>query len=399
MHIKLCVSCVTCDIPASRKVCGFVSHNAALGCNKCLKKFEVKFGQRSNFSGYNRDSWQLRSKEQHKSGLEKVRMGHTKTGLQAAESKFGVRYSVLMSLPYYDPVKFTAIDTMHNLLLGTAKHALDVWVQSDVLTKQGLRKLEECLNHFTVPSGMGRLPSRISSCYGAFTANQWKIWVNVYSAVLLKDILPPQNYRCWLLFVRSCSILLSYCVREPDLVTADLLLLQFCREFHMLHGNDCCTFNMHLHLHLKQTILDFGPAHASWCFAFERCNGILGSFHTNKRSIEPQIMRKFSQSQAVHDLNLPSVGELQSILPEIYKNYIVENSNSLKLLPFAINRLSTVESFAYEDGIVRHPPFMDEVFTTEMSEQILTIYKQLYSNCSSIKMLPVLLQVWQNYTR
>ena len=160
----------------------------------------------------------------------------------------------------------------------------------------------------------------------------WKIWVNVCSAVLLKDILPPQNYRCWLLFVRSCSILLSYFVREPDLVTADLLLLQFCREFHMLHGNDCCTFNMHLHLHLKQTILDFGPAHASWCFAFERFNGILGSFHINKRSIEPQIMRKFSQSQAVHDLNLPSVGELQSILPEIYKNYIVENSNSFKVV-------------------------------------------------------------------
>ena len=29
---------------------------------------------------------------------------YTKTGIQAAESKYGVRYSVLMSLPYYDPV-------------------------------------------------------------------------------------------------------------------------------------------------------------------------------------------------------------------------------------------------------------------------------------------------------
>ena len=32
--IKLALSCVTCDIPASRKVCGFLSHNAALGLFK-----------------------------------------------------------------------------------------------------------------------------------------------------------------------------------------------------------------------------------------------------------------------------------------------------------------------------------------------------------------------------
>ena len=174
-----------------------------------------------------------------------------------------------MSLPFYDPVIFTAIDTMHNLLLGTAKHAFDVWVQS------------------------------------GFTANQW---VTVYSAVLLKDVLPHEIYCCWLLFVRSCCILLSYYVREADVTTADLLLLQFCKAFNRLHGDDCCTYNMHLHLHVKQTILDFGPAHASWCFAFERFKGILCSFHTNKRSIEPQIMRKFCLTQAVYDLDLPNDG-------------------------------------------------------------------------------------------
>ena len=99
--VKLCVSCVTCDIPASKKVSGFLSHNAALGCNKCLKKFDVRFGQCTNISGYNRENWHLRSKEQHNNGLEKIRMEYTKTGLQSAESKYGIRYSVLMSLPYY----------------------------------------------------------------------------------------------------------------------------------------------------------------------------------------------------------------------------------------------------------------------------------------------------------
>lgn len=37
--IKLALSCVTCDIPATRKVCRFLGHNYELGCNKCWKKF------------------------------------------------------------------------------------------------------------------------------------------------------------------------------------------------------------------------------------------------------------------------------------------------------------------------------------------------------------------------
>ena len=39
LKARVALSCVACDIPASRKVCGFLSHNAAKGCNKCLKEF------------------------------------------------------------------------------------------------------------------------------------------------------------------------------------------------------------------------------------------------------------------------------------------------------------------------------------------------------------------------
>lgn len=36
----------------------------------------------------------------------------------------GVRYSVLLQLPYFDIVRCHIIDPMHNLLLGTAKHVM-----------------------------------------------------------------------------------------------------------------------------------------------------------------------------------------------------------------------------------------------------------------------------------
>ena len=39
IRIKAALSCCACDVPASRKVCGFLAHKATLGCNKCLRDF------------------------------------------------------------------------------------------------------------------------------------------------------------------------------------------------------------------------------------------------------------------------------------------------------------------------------------------------------------------------
>lgn len=129
VHIRtrLNLSCVACDIPASRKVCGFLGIAARLGCNKCLKEFPSEkhsSGQKTNYSEFDRNSWQLRSNSSHREECTKLcsRRFNTKSALHTAEANAGVRYSVLLDLPYFDPVKFTVIDPMHNLYLGTAKH-------------------------------------------------------------------------------------------------------------------------------------------------------------------------------------------------------------------------------------------------------------------------------------
>ena len=37
--VRCALLCVACDVPAGRKVCGFLSHSAAKGCSKCYKTF------------------------------------------------------------------------------------------------------------------------------------------------------------------------------------------------------------------------------------------------------------------------------------------------------------------------------------------------------------------------
>ena len=48
---------------------------------------------------------------------------------------------------------------------------------------------------------------------------------------------------------------------EADVIRGDGLLLKFCKKFEALYGQQSVTPNMHLHCHLKECVLDYGPIH------------------------------------------------------------------------------------------------------------------------------------------
>ena len=166
------------------------------------------------------------------------------------------------------------------------------WPQ--ILTKESLKEIERRFRTFSVPGSVGRLPINITSNHGDYTASQWQSWITLYSPVVLKGLLPTEHFQCWLLFVRACSILSERIILKSDINTADLLLLNFCRKFEQLYGKEKCTPNLHLHLHLKDCLLDYGPSHAFWCYAFECYNETLGSFHTNRKSVEVRLCENLS---------------------------------------------------------------------------------------------------------
>ena len=67
--IRVCLICVSCDIPAIRKVRGFVGHQARIGCSKCLCEFRHPQGGGLQCSG-NLGEWNLYSLEDYKQQFE-----------------------------------------------------------------------------------------------------------------------------------------------------------------------------------------------------------------------------------------------------------------------------------------------------------------------------------------
>ena len=131
--------------------------HSLLGCSKCWKRFpRIEFGAKPDYSGFDLHS-------------------PTKTERVEKESKYGIRFSEFHRLPYFDPIKMHAVDPMHNLFLGAAKHIFTIWVGTNVLDASKLTIHDERQKLLNVPSTLGRVPNGVSKVYKTMKADEWKV--------------------------------------------------------------------------------------------------------------------------------------------------------------------------------------------------------------------------------
>ena len=116
----LALICVTCDMPASRKVSGFLGHNANKGCSKCLKTFQGEVSKK-DFSGFDRENWQPRLIGAHRQCVLEIESCRTPTAKATEESRMGVRYSALLQLEYFDAIRFTTVDSHSQSIFGNCQ--------------------------------------------------------------------------------------------------------------------------------------------------------------------------------------------------------------------------------------------------------------------------------------
>ena len=369
--VKCALLCVCCDLPAARKTCGFLSYNARLGCSKCMKEFQGSIIQR-NYSGFDRSKWPPRTNSQHRKNVKKLKVCKTKTELAKNESLFGCRYSRLLDLPYFDPVRFLSIDPMHNLFLGTGKRILSLWIDCNLLNKTHFEEIQRFVDSMVVPSDVGRIPSKINSGFAGFKADQFKTWITIYSIPALHTILSNDHLECWRHFVLACRILCKHVLSNDDINLADALLLQFCKRVQRMYGENAITPNMHLHGHIKEVIQDYGPVQEFWCFSFERYNGILGKQPTNNRAIEPQLLQQFLLDNFSNSYDFPT--EFQ------------EDFASLRLNDFERSRVSgsLLENNSSESFIVPST-YKKCVFDVTDLELLTSLYSKLHPDHNDVK--------------
>lgn len=377
--IRAALVYISSDLPATRKLCGFYGVNALHGYSKCLKTFP-SINLQTDYSGFDRARWPPRNLSDHLEQAHRAKAAATRSAQEIIERQYGVRYSELLKLPYFNVVRYHLVDPMHNLFLGTAKRLLTLWKDKGYLNN--LEDIQKEVDNILPPGNVGRIPHKIAAGFSGFTAEQWMLWTVLYSPLVLRNKIPQELYDHWIIFSQACSLLCSPSIHIDEVDKADELLLTFCTRHQELYGPQSCTPNMHMHCHLKHCINDVGPLHSFWCFSFERYNGILEKMQKTWQSPEIQLVHKFSKLQTLSSFDLPQgiPKELQDCFSQMKLSLPDSVLDGLAVMKYEQNMLCLVSDIC-SSKLPHHrpiPPGHEKYMREEVRDTLSEMYAAIY---------------------
>ena len=127
-----------------------------------------------------------------------------------------------------------------------------IWVDENILSLSQLKKIQETVNQFRVPTDLGQVPCKINSREGFsnFTADQWKNFFTIYTTVSLWNYLSRNDQKILSHFVRVCKILVSQILEINLIEEAYRRLIKIIKLIEENYGRNKITPNLHLSLHL-----------------------------------------------------------------------------------------------------------------------------------------------------
>ena len=111
---------VVCDALGARQIVGIGSVTSRFFCTLCNLPIQ-------DVENIDCTTWPPRDVVKHRADAKAWRDADSDNRVKLFKQN-GTRWTALLDLPYWDPIKFLVIDTMHNLYLGLLQHhCRDVW--------------------------------------------------------------------------------------------------------------------------------------------------------------------------------------------------------------------------------------------------------------------------------
>ena len=288
INVRCIVLCGTCDMPAKSQVLNMIQFNGKFGCCRCLQPGETAQSGKGHTHVYPYDacnpSGPARTWDNFCSDAEKAYVDGTRVN--------GVNGPCWM-LYLCDIVRGTALDYMHQILLGVVRKLTHFWTDSSYHKEpyslsKSLNILNKRLLSIKPPTFISRAPSSFSKLK-FWKASEFRSFLFYYSVPVLYGVLPSIYFDHHILLVEAIHSLNSQSISPEAIDKCEFILQYYCALFAKYYGANTMGINVHSILHLTDVVRDLGPLFVYSCFPYESLNGDLKSLFHGTQAIEKQV--------------------------------------------------------------------------------------------------------------
>lgn len=293
---KCTLTMCICDSVARPMVQNVIQFNGLYGCSYCKHKGEMIKKGSGHVRVYPADSGL------HPPRTKDESLEHAKLALKDGKPHFGIKGPcVLSELPQFNSVTGFPPDYMHCVCLGVVRQVVDILVDSvnhaqPFYLGDCIEEIDGYLLQQKPPNEIHRSP-RSLSLRKYWKASEWRCFLLFYSVVVFKKLMKAKYFHHWLLLVNGIHVLLSTSVNQDTINYANRCLVKFVAQFHHLYGKINTSFNVHLLIHLSESVRIFGCLQKQSAFVYEdACGRLLRLFH-GTQGVPKQIVKNFRAQQ------------------------------------------------------------------------------------------------------
>lgn len=270
------------DLPAKAAALCAKQFNGKHGCSVCLHPGEYYCRRR------------VYSPVQY---TERTHAGVVAAG-RLAEAKGEAVTGVKCVSPMFktiDLVNSVPVDYMHAVLEGVTRDLLRRWFlpkhhSGAAYLGSKVKVIDKLLLRQQPPHELSRPPRSLEKHLKYLKASELRSWLIFYSLPLLLGQLLPLFFHHYALLVCSLHVLLQEHITPAQVDAAESMLQDFCQLLPELYGEESCTSNAHLLLHLPKYVRLWGPLWTHSAFGFESKNGILKRLIHSRGNVVPQLL-------------------------------------------------------------------------------------------------------------
>ncbi|KAJ4493946.1 hypothetical protein C8J55DRAFT_416731 [Lentinula edodes] len=320
--VSLAVLPAVCDAEGAHSLSGFASHEHTYFCVRCLLP-------KNDIHNLKPETWPRRDLEEHRKVASLWRDAPSIADRDKIFKDYGVRWSELLRLPYWNPITFTLIDSMHMGYLGLfSTHIRKIWkmdaekpksvgpdgvpsipplTYEGVVIDDGHEEDEasqasdsdmvliwEDSKNTVLPSWIDAPPHNWGTkAAGKLSADEWKVVCSISLVITLIRVWgykyqhDPQSRHYQLLLnfldmVHAIQLLNLHETSSQIRQDYHSLILKYLRTVLILFPDVSLKPNHHYAIHIAEDLELMGPVHAHNTPVFERTNHTLQELNSNQ---------------------------------------------------------------------------------------------------------------------